>query len=137
MDGTVSTIPTSGGASMKSFTLATVFLPDWTLPWIAVLACAAWIVGARGLAASAAGLVLADLYLAPLLAPWLAQVPTWVVLLIGGVFVLSILHGVIGLLFGEETTGHVTGTYLVRLFDWLLLGPFRLLGTMVRLLLRG
>lgn len=112
---------------MKTFSLATLFLPSWALPWVAVFGLLAWILGARALASAAALVLLADLLLAPLLAPWLQTLPTWVLLLIGGVMVLLVLHSVIDFLFGEDTAGHVTGTYLVRLLDAVLLGPFRLL----------
>ena len=121
---------------MKTFSLATLFLPEWALPWVAVLGIAAWIVGARALGTAAAVLLLAELVLAPLLAPWLATLPDWGLLLIGGVIVLLVLHGIIDFLFGKETAGHVSGTYLIRLFDFLLMGPFRLLGRLLRGLTR-
>lgn len=116
---------------MKTFSLATFFLPEWALPWVAVLGIAAWIMGARPLALAAAMLLLAELVLAPLLAPWLTTLPVWALLLLGGIMVLMVLHGVVDVLFGKETAGHITGTYLVRLLDALLLGPFRLLGRLL------
>ena len=121
---------------MKTFSLATLFLPEWALPWVAVFGLVAWIVGARALGVAAAILLLAELVFAPLLAPWLATLPDWALLLIGGVMVLLVLHGIIDFLFGKEAAGHVSGTYLVRLFDFLLLGPFRLLGRLLRGLTR-
>lgn len=121
---------------MKTFSLATFFLPEWALPWLAVFGLVAWIVGARSLGVAAAILLLAELVLAPLLAPWLETLPDWALFLILGVMVLLVFHGVIDFLFGKETAGHVSGTYLIRLFDFLLVGPFRLLGRFLRGLTR-
>lgn len=117
---------------MKSLTLGTLFLPEWALPWVFVVAIAAWIVGARALATAASLLLMVELVIAPLLAPWLATLPAWVLFLIGALMVLLVLHGVVEFLFGQEAAGHVTGSYLVRLIDFLILGPFRLLGSLVR-----
>lgn len=117
---------------MKAFTLGTLFLPEWALPWVFIVGIGAFIVGARALAISAAVLLTAEFILAPLMAPWLSTLPTWVLLLMGGVVLLLVLHGVIDFLFGKETAGHVSGTYLVRLIDFLLLGPFRLLKAILR-----
>ena len=102
--------------------LATLSLPEWAQPWVAIGGLIAWVVGARAL-----GMVAAILLLAPFLAPWLTTLPDWVLWLSGGVMLLLVLHSVIYLLFGKETAGHVSGSYLIRLFDFLLLGPFRLL----------
>ena len=121
---------------MKTFSLATLFLPEWALPWVAVVGLVAWIVGARSLGVAAAILLLAELVLVPLLAPWLATLPDWALFLIAGVMVLLMLHGIIDFLFSKGTAGHVSGTYLVRLFDFLLIGPFRLLGWFLRGLTR-
>ncbi len=117
---------------MKSLSLATLFLPEWALPWMVVLAIGALVVGARGLAATAAGVVFADLVLAPLLAPWIAAVPVWALVPILIVFGFVVLNAVLTFFFGPEAGGHVTGTYLVRLFDLILLGPFRLLRALLR-----
>ena len=117
---------------MKTFSFATLFLPEWALPWVAVVGIAAWILGARALGVAAAMLLLTDLVIAPLLAPWIATLPTWALLMLAGVVSLVVLHQVIDLLFGKEVAGHVTGTYLVRLLDALLLGPFRLLARLLR-----
>ena len=121
---------------MKTFSLATLFLPEWVLPWVGVFGIIAWIVGARTLGMAAAIFLLAELVLAPLLSPWLSTLPGWALFLIGGVMVLLVLHGFIDVLFGKETAGHVSGTYLIRLLDFLFLGPFRLLGHLLRALTR-
>jgi hypothetical protein len=117
---------------MKTLSFSTLFLPEWALPWVFVLAVAAWILGARPLAIAAALILVFEVVVAPLLAPWLATLPTWALLLIGAVMLLMLLHGAIELLFGSKTAGHVTGVYLVRLLDAFTLGPFRLLGRLLR-----
>lgn len=117
---------------MTSFSLATLFLPEWALPWMVVLAITALVVGARGLAGMAAGVVAADLVLAPLLAPWIDALPDWALAPILVVFGLMVLNSALAFLFGREAAGHVTGTLLMRLFDLILLGPFRLLRALLR-----
>jgi hypothetical protein len=119
-----------------TFSFATLFLPEWALPWIVVLAVAAWILGARALAGVAIAVVIADVVIAPLLAPWIEALPTWAFVLILVVFALTVINGLLVLLFGREAAGQVTGTYLVRLIDFIFLGPFRLLRFLVRAILR-
>ena len=117
---------------MKTFSLATLFLPTWALPWVAVVGVLAWIVGARALAVASGLLLAAEFVVAPLLEPCLATLPTWSLMLIGVVMALTVAHGIIDFLFGKETASHVTGTYLVRLLDFLMFGPFRMLGRFLR-----
>jgi hypothetical protein len=117
---------------MKTLSFSTLFLPEWALPWVLVFAIAAWILGARPLAMVAAFIFLFEVIVSPLLAPWLATLPTPALLLIGVVMALMLFHGAIELLFGKKTAGHVTGVYLVRLLDAFTLGPFRLLGRLLR-----
>lgn len=117
---------------MKTFSLATLFLPEWALPWVAVFGLLAWILRARALAVASALVLLGELVLAPLLAPWLRTLPTWGLVLIGGVMLLLVLHSILEFLFGKETAAHVSGTYLVRLLDAIFIGPFRLLRRLLR-----
>jgi hypothetical protein len=118
---------------MKTFSLATLFLPEWA-PTVGGcvrrrrLDCR----GESPWGAVAAMLLLTELVLAPLLAPWLETLPTWGLLIFAAVMVVVVLHQVVDFLFGREVAGHVTGTYLVRLLDALLLGPFRLLARLLR-----
>ena len=116
---------------MKGVSIATLFLPEWSLPWVLLFGIAAWILGARATGVAAVLLVAAEFVLPPLLEPWLTTLPDWAILLIGGVLLLVVLHDVVDFLFGKETAGHVTGTFLVRLLDALLLSPFRLLGRLL------
>lgn len=121
---------------MNNLTLVTLFLPEWALPWIMVLAVAAWILGARALAGIAMMVVITDVVLAPLLTPWIESLPLWAMVLMLIVFGVSILLGGLSMLFGREAIGHLTGTYLVRFFDLILIGPFRLLGWLFRVVAR-
>ncbi len=118
---------------MNSLSFATLFLPDWALPWMVVLAIAAWILRARALAGLAALIVLADVVIGPLVAPWLDAIPLWALLPLLPIIGLLLLHGLIVAAFGPETAGQVTGTYLVRLLDLIFLGPFRLIRFLLRL----
>lgn len=117
---------------MKTLSFSTLFLPEWALPWVLVLAITAWILGARPLAIAAAFIFAFEVIVAPLLAPWLATLPTSALVLIGAVMALMVFRGAIELLFGKETAGHATGVYLVRVLDALTLGPLRLLGRLLR-----
>ncbi len=119
-------------AAVKALSFGTLFLPTWALPWVVVVGLVAWIMGARALGVAAAILLLSDLVIAPLLAPWLATLPAWILWSLEALMWLMILHRVIETLFGKATAGHVTGTYLVRIFDALLLGPFRFVFRLLR-----
>ena len=54
---------------MKTLSFSTLFLPEWALPWVLVLAITAWILGARPLATAAAFIFAFEVFVAPLLAP--------------------------------------------------------------------
>lgn len=56
---------------MAGLTLATFFMPEWLLPWIAVLAVGALIMGARTLALIAFSLLAVEILLVPMLSVWL------------------------------------------------------------------
>lgn len=118
---------------MNAIATLTWFIPEWAYPWLIVGAIGAWIIGANRLAIALTVLVLLDLVLAPLIAPWLEEQPAWVLALLLIIVALMILNGVISLLFGKEAGGHVVGTYVVRILDLLIRGPFRV----VRRLFRG
>jgi hypothetical protein len=120
---------------MKALGLS-VFIPEWALPWIAVAAVGSFILGANRMGTSLIALLVLDIVVAPLLAPVLAGIPLWALLLLLVVVALLTVHGVITAVFGHEAAGHFTGTWLVRIGDLLLLGPFRLLGGLVRFIVR-
>lgn len=111
-----------------------VFLPGWALPWVVVAAVAAFIIGARRLGIALAILLVMDQVAAPLLAPVLAELPWWVLALVTLVVVLLVVHGLIAAVFGAEAAGHFTGTWLVRITDLLIIGPFRAIRYLLRIL---
>lgn len=114
-----------------------LLMPEWMLPWVAVAAVAAWILGARR-AAIALGLFFAmDVLVAPALAPWLAEQPAWALALLTLAMGLMMLQGLLTFLFGRGATDHFVGTWLVRIVDLLLLGPFRVVLALLRLLMTG
>lgn len=115
--------------------LSVVFwlLPEWLFPWLAVGAAAAWILGARRIALSMALLLTGLVVLPPLLAPVIGQLPGWVLWLLSALMVLLLVQGIISAIFGPVVAGHFTAVWLIRVCDFLLLGPFRL----IRFLWRG
>ena len=117
---------------MKTLSFSTLFLPEWALPWVLVVAIAAWILGARPLAMVAALILVFEIVIFPLLAPWLEIIPTAVLLLVAPIIALMLFQSAITLFFGKRTAGNVTGVYLVRLLDALMLSPFRLIGRLLR-----
>ncbi len=112
-----------------------LFFPEWWTPWIGVAAVAFAIMGAGRMAAALGTFVAIDLIVAPLLEPWLEQLPPWASALIVIVLGLLVIHSLISLAFGPEAAGTFTGTWLVRISDMLILGPFRILRTLFRLLM--
>lgn len=117
---------------MNTTALSTLLLPEWLLPWLLVLAVSAWILGARPVAIFASLILLFEIVVTPMVAPVLASIPAAALLLVAPVLALMVFQGVITLLFGKRTAGSVTGVYLVRMLDLLTLGPFRLLGRLLR-----
>ena len=121
---------------MAGHALATLFMPAWLLPWIAVLAIGALIVGARSLAIFLFTLLAVELVLVPMLGVWLESWPLWAVLLAAVIFALSIVNGLIALVFGKEAAGNYTGTMLVRLTDLILSLSFRSVRSIVNFVRR-
>lgn len=110
---------------MKSLSLTALTIPHWVLPWVVVFGLSAWILGARSLAKASALLLTVSLLAPPLLASWLSTLPVWSMDLLILLMWLMVLNGVVRALFGKSAAGHVTGTYIVRLLDTLLIGPLR------------
>jgi hypothetical protein len=112
---------------MKHFFEASLFFPEWITPWIGLAAAAAAILGMKK-AATTLGLFWGiEVFAMPILEPWLSELPMWVLAIALLILPLLMLHGFISFIFGKETAGHFTGTWLLRIFDFLLLGPFRIL----------
>ena len=117
---------------MNSLQLALFFIPEWALPWIAVIGAAAWILEIRSIAFMAGVVLFIEFILAPILAPIIMILPNWALFLLSATVVLSLLSGAITFLFGKEAAGHVVGTYIVRVIDLSLFGPFRLIRRIIQ-----
>jgi hypothetical protein len=120
-----------------------MLLPDWIVLYMAIAGGAAFIVGARKLGVSL--LLPAGLrwLIFPLLWPIFQHIPLALVFLavpivaiFGG---LLILDRAVCLIYGPRAGGHVTGTYLVRIFDaiargmmWSVAAPVRRIARLLR-----
>lgn len=114
-----------------------LFALEWLTVWFAVAAVGAFILGFRRAGAALMGWPIIDWIVLPLVDPIIDQMPAWAVAALVVVVGLVMLQGLLSLLFGPEAVGHVVGTYLVRLIDFLLLGPFRALRWLFSMLVRG
>lgn len=114
-----------------------LFAPEWLTVWFAVAAVGAFILGFRRAGTALMGWPIIDWVVLPMVDPILDQLPGWAVASLLVVVGLVILQGLLSLLFGPEAVGHVVGTYLVRLIDFLVLGPFRALRWLFRMLVNG
>jgi hypothetical protein len=116
-----------------------LFFPEWWTPWIGVAAIGAAIMGWYRLAAPLAAFVAIDIAVVPLLEPWIEQVPVWFLVLLMPIFALLVLYSLIALIFGkgvaDQVIGQFIGTWLVRLADLLIAGPFRVLWWLLRSML--
>lgn len=112
-----------------------LFFPEWLTPWIGVAAIAAAIMGWSRLAISLGAFVAIDIFVFPLIEAWLDELPAWASALAVILLALLIIHTIIALVFGEEAAGTFTGTWLVRISDALILGPFRIVRSLWRLLM--
>lgn len=117
---------------MSGLPTAFLFLPGWALPWVAVAAAAAWIIGARRMGFVLAALVGAELVLPPLVEPWLETLPLWILVLGGLTLLLLVAHDLIAFVFNRKVAAHVTAEWLIRLVDFVMLGPLRLLWRLLR-----
>lgn len=111
-----------------------LLLPEWVVAWFAVGALVAAILGQQRLAFGLGLVPLIDWVLIPVLLPLIDQVPLVVLLPVLALIAITILHGIVQVLFGRETAGQVTGTYLVRLIDTTIRFPFRLLRRLLEML---
>jgi hypothetical protein len=114
-----------------------VFAPEWLTVWFAIAAVGAFILGFRRAGMALMGWPIIDWIVLPAIDPIIDQLPGWAVAALLVVVALLMLQGALSLLFGPEAVGHVIGTYLVRLIDVLLLGPFRGLRWLFWTLFRG
>jgi hypothetical protein len=120
---------------MRQLSEIGLFFPEWLTPWLGVAAIAAAIMGWGRLAASLGAFVAINIFVMPLLEGWLGQLPIWASALAVILLSLLVIHALIALVFGKEAAGQFTGTWLVRISDALILGPFRIVQSLWRLLM--
>ncbi len=111
-----------------------MFLPEWVMPWICLVAIAAAIMGWNRLAAALGLFVAIDIFVFPMLEPFFDQLPIWVLILCVAFIPLYLLHSLIQFVFGKETAGTFTGIWLLRVSDAIILMPFRFVRLLWRLL---
>ena len=116
-----------------------MFFPPWLVFFLFIAGAGAMILGLRKLGVGLMTPALLKWFVGPALAPLMAQAPWWLVGLV--VFALPFvlvfgavkaLQGGVTAIFGPRAAGHVSGVYLVRIFDrtaaaalWVLALPFR------------
>lgn len=114
-----------------------LFAPEWLTVWFAVAAVGAFILGFRRAGMALLGWPIIDWIVLPIVDPIIDQLSGWAAAAVVVVVGLVMLQGLLSLLFGREAVGHVVGTYIVRLIDFLLLGPIRALRWLFWMLARG
>lgn len=126
---------------MKGLTIASMLLPlESVLLPLLVFAGLSMIVGLRKLAALLIAFVLFIAF-SPLLEGVIVAVldslPAWVSWLVLGTFAFAVLGLAIELLIGRRAADHVKGELALSVLKWTVLLPFRLTGTILRLLFGG
>ena len=110
---------------MNFITLASLFAPEWLSIWFAVVAAGLFSLGFRRAAMILAIWPVVDWVVVPLLQPAIDELPLSWLLVILVLVAIATIRAVLELVIGHEGSGHVTGTYIVRLLDFILLAPFR------------
>jgi hypothetical protein len=111
--------------------------PAWAMPWLILATIAAGVLKLPGrIVFGLAAIPVFRLLLAPFLDAWLATQPLWVQGLVLVTVALLTIQSILALIFGAEAAAHVTGVMLVRIFDALMLGPFRGTAILLRFVLR-
>ncbi len=113
-----------------------LLIPEWLTIWFAVAAVGAFILGFKRAGVALLGLPIIDWIVLPFVEPVIDQLPPWALvtfLILGG---LVLLHGLLTAVFGRDTVGHASGTYLVRLIDFIVLTPFRIVRWVFMLVFR-
>jgi hypothetical protein len=114
-----------------------MLLPDWIVLYMALAGCGALILGQRKVGITLVAPACIRWLMLPLLSPMLKHVPIALVVIATPIVVifgsLLLLDRVVSSVYGPRAGGHVTGTYLVRVFDAIgrglifgLVFPFRL-----------
>lgn len=113
-----------------------VLIPDWLTIWFAVAAVGAFILGFKRAGVALLGLPVIDWIVLPFVEPVIDQLPRWALVVVFIVAGLVLLHGLLTTVFGRDAVGHASGTYLVRLIDFIVLSPFRVVRWVFMLLFR-
>lgn len=121
---------------MNKIGTITMFLPPETYILLVVAAGFALILGARRIAAFLLVMVVASIFLPVVIEPLLDAMPLWLLLIVGILAGLAMLRGIMELLVGKASTDHVVGELIADSIKWSLMLPFRLIGWVLRLVLR-
>lgn len=105
-------------------------MPDGILPVVLVFLGLALILGivSRKSAFNFVGIIILFALLSPFVVSLFDSFPTWLVLLVFGVVLLSLARGVLSSLFGKGATDQFVGQVMYAVFAL----PFRLLGNLFR-----
>lgn len=104
-----------------------LLLPEWAMVWCFVIAGAAFILGARRPALLLVAVPLFHWLVWPAVSQVFFDLPFLMQALITVLVPLLAVHGLISLVFGREAAGHFSGNWLVRLGDFLILTPARII----------
>jgi hypothetical protein len=106
------------------------FIPECLFILVLVASGFALILGVidRKTAGKVIGTVLLLAILGPFLDSAFELLPTWVLLLLTGLFLISIFNWVVSSIFGRHTASHL---WALLLHDFILM-PFRLIGALLR-----
>ena len=113
-----------------------MFMPSEFAVLMIVAAGLAMIVGARRVATGLLGAAMAIAFLPVLLAPVFDALPGWLLVGLLVFFGLGLVRALFELTIGKSSTNHMVGILAADVVRSMLLAPFRLLGWIVRLLLR-
>ena len=113
-----------------------LFMPPELVVFMIIGAGLAMIVGARSLAASLLGVAMAIIFLPVLLAPLFDVLPGWLLVGLLVFFALGLLRALFEMTLGKHSTDHMVGILAADAVRATLLAPFRLVGWVLRALLR-
>lgn len=116
---------------MSSLSLL-AFLPTEFIPLILIGGGFALILGARAVARSLFVLTAVLIFLPVILEPLLMFLPEWVLWLLTGFVILSVLGSISALILGKGASDAMVGILASDLIRRVLLAPFRAIGWIVR-----
>ena len=113
-----------------------LFMPTELVVFMIIGAGLAMIVGARSLAATLLGIAMAIIFLPVLLGPLFDALPGWLLVVLLFFFALAMLRALFEITIGKNSTDHMVGILAADVVRVALLAPFRLIGWVLRTLLR-